>query len=74
VRDNPIALRDQIDDLHLKVRERAPKRAHPPLRDLGKLPSRDVIENGRFALANGLVNPAAAPAVCCPQQTSKSLE
>ena len=46
---------DQIDKLHLKVRKRALKRADPPLCDLRKLASGDLVQTLEIALLDGLM-------------------
>jgi hypothetical protein len=54
--DYPIALGDQLDKLRLEVRKRTPKRADPPLCDLRKLASRDLIQNIEIALLDDLTH------------------
>jgi hypothetical protein len=53
---NLVALGDQVDDLHLEIRKRALKRANPPLCDLGKLATRDLIENIDVSFLDSLMN------------------
>jgi hypothetical protein len=53
-----LALGDQIDDLHLKVRKRALKRTNPAPCDLREPASRDLTENFEVSLPDGLINQA----------------
>ena len=54
-----VALGDQFDDLHFKVRKGALKRAHPALRDLGEFTRRQLVDDVDVALRNHLVDQPA---------------
>jgi len=60
VGDNPVPLRDQLDDLQLKIWKRAPERPNPVLRDLRELARRELIKHIDVPLAHRPFNPRAA--------------